>query len=112
MEHILKMSSELYCDLFIAPRMMLPGDALFMVVSFRVCVLWMVLLLSRAEAKEIPYASPWVKRAFFVFVYSVFFYCLYCCICLHISCISFPCQDVFVYSRNFSLNEKIFAVIV
>ena len=33
------MSSELYCDLLIAPRMMLPGDALFMVVPFRVCSL-------------------------------------------------------------------------
>lgn len=39
MEHILKMSSELYCDLLIAPRMMLPGDALFMVVSLLVCSL-------------------------------------------------------------------------
>jgi hypothetical protein len=71
MEHILKISSELYCDLFIAPRMMLPGDALFMVVSLRVCVLWMVLLLSMAEAKAMPYASPWVKPPIFLLVYSV-----------------------------------------
>ena len=66
------MSSELYCDLFIAPRMMLPGDALFMVVSFRVCSLdGFASVKGRSKGYALCFALG--EARFFLIVFSVFY---------------------------------------